>query len=57
MRPKPISSGKHLGVNWRVIPLVTRCYAYVIETARSTKTYSHSKTAEELAKRKIDGMQ
>ena len=43
---KPISTGKHLGVNWRVIPLVNRRYAYVIETARSTKTYSHSKTAE-----------
>ena len=57
MRPKPISSGKHLGVNWRVIPLVTRKYAYVIETASSTKTYAHSKDAEESAKRKIEAMQ
>ena len=55
--PRPISSGKHLGVNWRVIPLVTRKYTYVIETARSTKTYSHSKDAEEAAKRKIEAMQ
>lgn len=57
MRPKSISSGRHLGVNWRVIPLVSRRYAYVIETAQSTETYSHSKTAEELAKRKIEAMQ
>lgn len=55
--PRPISNGKHLGVNWRVIPLVTRRYAYVIETARSTKTYAHSKDAEAAAKRKIEGMQ
>lgn len=54
---KPISSGKHLGVNWRVIPLVTKRYAYVIETARSTKTYAHSKDAEKAAKRKIERMQ
>ena len=57
MRPKPISTGKHLGVNWRVIPLVTRKYAYVIETAQSTKEYSNSRDAEEAAKRKIEAMQ
>lgn len=54
---KPISTGKHLGVNWRVIPLVTRKYAYVIETARSTKEYSNSRNAEEAAKRKIESIQ
>ena len=55
--PRPISTGKHLGVNWRVIPLVTRRYAYVIETAQSENPYTHSKDAEEAAKRKIEAMQ
>lgn len=57
MRPKPISSGKHIGVNWRVIPLVNSKFAYVIETAQSTKEYSNSRDAEEAAKRKIEDMQ
>lgn len=54
---KPISTGKHLVVNWRVIPLATLRYAYVIETARSNKTYAHSKDTESAAKRKIEAMQ